>query len=1002
MKQDWHPDELAQHWTLSPEERELLGNKTGTTRLRIAILLKTFQFDGRFPDRREDVADSIVIHLARQTGVPPEAYSEGEWSERTERHQRAQIREHCGFRLFRAEDEPALVVWLSERVTSPNSEAEDLKIAAYGHLRSQRLEPPTPERLHRLLRRAVEQYQERLVMETTAQLSPGTRAALDALVKTQAAEDAADAVQMPLFPIRSELAVVKDGAGAVSVQTVLEEIAKLKQLRALGLPEGLFRDVPAKLITHYRQRAGSEPPRELRRHPPAVRYTLLAALCWQRQHEITDNLVELLIHIAHRVGVRAEERVDSELMKYAKKVIGKATLLYKLAKAAKGQPDGVVKDVIYPVVGEHTLDALIHEAEAAEKQEHQVKLVTRASYSHHYRRIVPALLEVLSFQCNNDRHRPVIDALALLDKYRDRKTPVFPVSERIPLEGVVSDDWQELVRDSQQGGAINRISYEWCVLTRLREKVRCKEVWVKGAHRFRNPDEDLPQDFDVRREEYYATLGQPREAGVFVEHLRRRMEAALTAFEASVPTHAKVKIITTKKGKGRICLTPLEEQVEPPNIVVLTAALVQRWPMTNLLDILKETELRVRFTEAFRTIGTREVLSPEVLQRRLLLCLYGLGTNAGLKRMCSGGGEDSYADLQYIRRRYITKEQLRSAIVQVCNAIFRIRNPALWGEGTTACASDSKKFGAWDQNLMTEWHVRYGGPGVMIYWHVEKHSVCIYSQLKTCSSSEVAAMIEGVLHHDTEMDVEKQYVDTHGQSEVGFAFCYLLGFALLPRLKNLKKQRLYRPYKGEPEKYANLQPILTRPINWEIIEQQYDELIKFATALRLGTADAESILRRFTKNNVQHPTYKALCELGKALKTAFLCDYLRVESLRREIHEGLQVIENWNSANNFILYGKGGEFASNKLEDQELLMLSLHLLQVSLVYVNTLMIQQVLAEPEWQDRLTAVDFRALSPLKWQHVNPYGTFTLNMQERLSLEQVTCSPYATSPKFRASLG
>jgi TnpA family transposase len=730
----------------------------------------------------------------------------------------------------------------------------------------------------------------------------------------------------------------------------------------------------------------------------------LAALCWQRQREIMDNLVELLIHIAQRVGVRAEKKVDVELMKQAKKVLGKAKLLYKLAKVARAQPDGVIKDVIYPVVSEQTLEDLIRDAEAAETHERQVKMVTRASYSHHYRRIVPALLEVLSFQCNNDLHRPVMDALAMLQRYRDRKGTTFPASEKVPLEGVVNVDWQEWVRDDQRGGLVNRISYEWCVLTTLREKVRCKELWVKGAYRFRNPDEDLPQDFELRREEYYSALEQPREARAFVEDLRRKVTAALAALDGSLPANPKVKIVTTKKGKGRLCVTPLEEQPEPPNIVALTAALVQRWPMTNLLDILKETELRVGFTEAFRTTGAREVLSPEVLQRRLLLCLYGLGTNAGLKRMCSGGTEDRYADLQYIRRRYITKEQLRAAIAQVCNAIFRIRQPALWGEGTTACASDSKKFGAWDQNLLTEWHVHYGGPGVVIYWHVEKHSVCIYSQLKACSSSEVAAMLEGVLRHDTEMEVEKQYVDTHGQSEVGFAFCHLLGFALLPRLKNLKKQRLYRPEKGEPEKYSNLQPILTRPLHWELIEQQYDEFIKFATALRLGTADAESILRRFTKNNVQHPTYKALCELGKALKTIFLADYLRLESLRREIHEGLQVIENWNSANEFILYGKGGDFASNKLENQEILMLSLHLLQVSLVYVNTLMIQQVLSESEWQGRLTAVDLRALSPLKWQHVNPYGTFTLNMHERLPLEArepVTSSPAATLPKFRPSL-
>ena len=74
--------------------------------------------------------------------------------------------------------------------------------------------------------------------------------------------------------------------------------------------------------------------------------------------------------------------------------------------------------------------------------------------------------------------------------------------------------------------------------------------------------------------------------------------------------------------------------------------------------------------------------------------------------------------------------------------------------------------------------------------------------------------------------------------------------------------------------YSSLQAVLTRPIDWALIEQQYDQIIRYATALRLGTAAAADILRRFTRGNVQHPTYKALVELGKALRTSFVCRYL--------------------------------------------------------------------------------------------------------------------------------
>ena len=207
----------------------------------------------------------------------------------------------------------------------------------------------------------------------------------------------------------------------------------------------------------------------------------------------------------------------------------------------------------------------------------------------------------------------------------------------------------------------------------------------------------------------------------------------------------------------------------------------------------------------------------------------------------------------------------------------------------------------------------------------------------------------------------------------------------MPRLKAIHSQRLYRPESGQPEAFPKLQPVLTRAIDWELIEQQYDQMVKYATALRLGTAEPEDILRRFTRNNIQHPTYKALAELGKARKTTFLCRYLNSLPLRREIHEGLNVVENWNSANSFILYGRGGEIATNRAEDQEITMLSLHLLQVSLVYINTVMIQSVLDSPGWVERLTEEDRRALTPLLWGHINPYGLFRLDMNTRLAIEK-----------------
>lgn len=971
MKRDWEIPELQEYWTLQPGELNLLASKNDENRLGLALLLKFFQIEGRFPATKSEIPRKCAAFVAEQIDIPVSAffkYFDYDSDKRNVMYQRAQIRDYTGFRECTVDDSKKVTKWLRNNILPQGNTEEQIRVATYQRFMELRLEPPERSRIDRLVKSAVDSHDKLVLQKIMDKIPKAALPWFDALLINKEDEPpGSEALNM------SDL---REEPGKANVKNLIREMDKLDCLREIRLPKNILAGLSPRMLTLYKQRVATEPLRELRRHPDHKKYPLLAIYCQLRAEEFTDTLVQMLFQITNGVDRHSENRVVKEYVADIKRVRGKPELLFRIANAAVGNPDGIVRDVIFPVVGEQTLKDLIAEFKASGPYfTQQVLAKATASYKHHYQRIFPRILRVLDFQSKAPALKPLMKAIKILttkDQLDDKDLA------KLPIEGVINNEDKDLVYKVDDKGkkSVDEDKYRVFMLRRLDKRTKTKESWVPGANKYRNPDDDLPADFENKRAQYYADLEIPTNPEDWINGLQAEMVGALTELNGTIKSNDKVKITST----GKIKLTPLKPQLPPVNLEKLGDELEQRWPQTTILDIFKEAELRIGFTDEFSSVATREVLDRETIRKRLVIALHGIGTNAGLKR---ARADEKYADLKYISRRFITRDGVRNAIRRIVNEIFRVRQVHIWGEGTTSCAADSKKFGSWDQNLMTEWHSRYGGRGVMIYWHVERNSTCIYSQLKRCSSSEAAAMIEGVLHHCTAMSVDKAYTDSHGQSEVAFAFSHLLGFQLQPRLKGIRREKLSSPGSRKAGDYPNLQPIMTTAINWQLIKEQYDEMVKCAVSIKTRTADAEAILRRFTNDNLNHPTYKAFAELGRVLKTIFLCRYLGSEALRREIHEGLNVVENWNSVNGFIHFGQNGKIPSNNIEDQELSMLCLHLLQVSLIYVNTLMLQEVLSEPDWSERMTPEDWRGLNPLGHAHVT-YGNFDCNMKKRIKLK------------------
>ena len=270
--------------------------------------------------------------------------------------------------------------------------------------------------------------------------------------------------------------------------------------------------------------------------------------------------------------------------------------------------------------------------------------------------------------------------------------------------------------------------------------------------------------------------------------------------------------------------------------------------------------------------------------------------------------------LSFVNRRHVSADKLDAALRDLINQYHVFRLPKLWGEGKTA-AADGTKYDLYDQNLLAEYHIRYGGYGGIAYHHVADSYIALFSHFIPCGVWEAVYIIDGLLKNRSDIQPDTVHADTQGQSAPVFALAYLLGIKLMPRIRNWRDLVFYRPAQEATSVHSD--PLFRDTIDWELLETHWHDLLRVVLSIKAGKLSSSMLLRKLGNYSHKNRLYQAFRELGRVVRTVVLLRYISDLKLREQITASTNKVEAYNGFAKWLLFGGSGVIADNDPEEQE-------------------------------------------------------------------------------------
>ncbi|MDP9843161.1 Tn3 family transposase [Streptosporangium lutulentum] len=306
---------------------------------------------------------------------------------------------------------------------------------------------------------------------------------------------------------------------------------------------------------------------------------------------------------------------------------------------------------------------------------------------------------------------------------------------------------------------------------------------------------------------------------------------------------------------GNEILDRRKADVQRPSAKKLEQQIRSRMPERSLLGILARTAYWI---EWWRRFGPASGNDPKLKDPfgRYVITTFVNGTNMGSYEAARHIAGVSGHELSMAANRHFSLAKLNEAITDIVNAHAKLDLSRAWGDGTTV-AADGTHMDTYLNNLLAETSVRYGKPGGIAYHHIADTYIALFTHFIPCGVWEAVYIIEGLLKNASEVQPTTIHADTQGQSLPVFSLAHLLGFELMPRIRNWKDLNFYRP--GKQSSYVHIDALFGEPganvIDWDLIENHFEDLMRVAVSVREGAISSTLLLRRLRSGSKRNAHY---------------------------------------------------------------------------------------------------------------------------------------------------